>query len=222
MGVTLTGKTIKDTYQGIVKLSDNAPITAGYKTVTDGFGNDTGLLLSNSGVKALKLYSDMTTLEIDADTGFICPTTDWVKTWIKNNSESPVSSIREVQVVVSPTQLKDLVANPKEIVPAAGAGKVIKLIAITGFLNYGTVAFDFVSVLDFQYETSGIVINQGTYADWNQTTDYYFDIDKTASSGGPLSANEGIVLTTATDATVGDGYITIVALYSEQNFNITP
>ena len=139
-----------------------------------------------------------------------------------NDNYKPVSSIREVQVVVSPTQLKDLVANPKEIVPAAGVGKVIKIIAITGFLNYGTVAFDFVSVLNFQYETSGTVINKGTYADWNQTTDYYFDIDKSATSGGPLSANEGVVLTTATDATVGDGFITIVALYSEQNFNITP
>jgi hypothetical protein len=79
MGVTLTGKAIRDTYQGIVKLSDNNPVSTGYKTVTDGFGNDTGLLLSNSGVKALKLYSAMTTSEISADTDVkVVPTREWV------------------------------------------------------------------------------------------------------------------------------------------------
>jgi len=143
------------------------------------------------------------------------------KEWIKSNPLSPVSSIREVQVVVSPTQLKDLVANPKSIIPAAGSLKVIKIISITGYLDYGTVAFDFVSELKFQYETSGIDINIGTYADWNQSTDYFFNINKMASSGGQLSANEGVVLTVATDATVGDGYITIVVLYAEQDFNIS-
>lgn len=129
------------------------------------------------------------------------------------------SRIKEVKVVVTAAQLKDLVANPKVLISAAGANKVIKIISMTGFLDYGTVAFDFVSNLTFQYQTSGIVIYGGAYADWNQATDYYFDIDKSSTSGGPLSVNQGVVLTAATDATTGDGTITIVALYSEQDFS---
>jgi hypothetical protein len=129
------------------------------------------------------------------------------------------SRIKEVKVTVTASQLKDLIANPKSIIPAAGANKVIKIITITGFLDFGTAIFDFVSNLKFQYETSGIVINEGTYADWNAHADLFFDIDKTASSGGELSANEGVVLTVATDATVGDSTVTIVALYSEQDFS---
>tara|TARA_R110002153_G_C13048900_1_gene470739 strand:- start:88 stop:591 length:504 start_codon:yes stop_codon:yes gene_type:complete len=132
------------------------------------------------------------------------------------------SRIKEVQVVVSTAQLKDLLANPKVLIPAAGAGKVIKLISMTGFLNYGTVAFNFTHDLDIKYQTSGIVIYNGQKADWNQANDYYFNIDKAGGGGGQLSANEGVVLTTVADATLGDGFITIVALYSEQDFNITP
>ena len=93
---------------------------------------------------------------------------------------------------------------------------------MTGFLNYGTVAFNFTHDLDIKYQTSGIVIYNGQKADWNQANDYYFNIDKAGGGGGQLSANEGVVLTTVADATLGDGFITIVALYSEQDFNITP
>ena len=132
------------------------------------------------------------------------------------------SRIKEVKVTVTASQLKDLVANPKVLITAAGANKVIKLISMTGYLDYGTVAFNFTADLDIKYETSGIVVYNGAKADWNQTTDYFFNIDKTGGGGGQVSANEGIVLTTSADATTGDGFITIVALYSEQDFNITP
>ena len=142
------------------------------------------------------------------------------KEWIETSVTSPVSSIKEARLLITAAQLKDLVANPKEIIPAPGVNKVVKLIAITGFLNFGTVAFNYSSNLLFEYETSGLLINEGTYTDWNHTSDYYFDIDKTGPSGGELSANEGVVLTTATNASVGDGVITIVALYAEQNFTL--
>jgi len=129
------------------------------------------------------------------------------------------STIKEVKVTITASQLKDLVANPKVLITAAGANKVIKLISITGFLDYGTVAFDFVDVLKIKYETSGIQIYESGYVDWNQTADFFFDIDKSGPSGGEVSENEGIVLTVATDATVGDSTVTIIALYSEQDFS---
>jgi hypothetical protein len=136
-----------------------------------------------------------------------------------DNFSELYSRIKEAKVVVTAAQLKDLVANPKVLIPAAGANKVIKLITMTGFLDYGTVAFNFAHDLNFKYETSGIVVYDGEKADFNQATDYYFEIDKTGASGGPLSVNEGVVLTTLADATTGDGTITIIALYSEQDFS---
>lgn len=67
MGVTLTGKSIKDSYKSMLKLADNNPITSFYKTVTDGYGNDSGLSISSTAIKADKIYSGMTTSEITAD-----------------------------------------------------------------------------------------------------------------------------------------------------------
>ena len=135
--------------------------------------------------------------------------------------EAVVQVIKEATVTITAAELKDLLATPKEIIPAQGANTVVKLLAITGFLDYGTTAFDFTENLEFNYETSGIQIMVGTFADWNGTADQYFDIDKTGPSGGLLSPNEGITLSVpTTDATTGDSDVKIVVLYAVQDFSI--
>jgi hypothetical protein len=45
---TLSGNKIKDTYQSLVKFSDNGNITVGAKQLTDGFGNNSPLYLSTT------------------------------------------------------------------------------------------------------------------------------------------------------------------------------
>mgnify|MGYP003645750141 CR=1 FL=1 len=67
MGITLTSKTIRSTYQGLLKLSDNDSLNTVYKTVTDGFGNDSALRVSSIAVSAVKLYSEMSAADILAD-----------------------------------------------------------------------------------------------------------------------------------------------------------
>lgn len=80
MGVTLTGKAIKNTYEGLLKLTDNEPINASMKKVTDGFGNDTGLALSSTGVLADALYNTQTTAQITADASdAVVPNRAWVQ-----------------------------------------------------------------------------------------------------------------------------------------------
>ena len=49
MGITLTSKSIASTYDGLLKLSDNDPLSGAFKVVTDGFGNESGIQLNNSG-----------------------------------------------------------------------------------------------------------------------------------------------------------------------------
>jgi hypothetical protein len=47
---TLTGQTIAATYDALLKVTDNGPITSSLKLITDGLGNNTALSLSNSEV----------------------------------------------------------------------------------------------------------------------------------------------------------------------------
>lgn len=51
MGTTLTGKLIADTYDALLKVTDNNVITGIKKRMTDGFGNDTPLLMSSTDVQ---------------------------------------------------------------------------------------------------------------------------------------------------------------------------
>lgn len=46
---TLTNTKIKDTYDGLLKLGDNLPLTPSRKAVTDGLGNTSGVSINNSG-----------------------------------------------------------------------------------------------------------------------------------------------------------------------------
>lgn len=51
MGTTLTGKIVADTYDSLLKVTDNNTITGTKKRLTDGFGNDTPLLVSTTDVQ---------------------------------------------------------------------------------------------------------------------------------------------------------------------------
>lgn len=50
MGVTLTNTAIKDTYEGLVKTSDNSAFSSTAKYLSDGLGNDSLLSISTTAV----------------------------------------------------------------------------------------------------------------------------------------------------------------------------
>jgi hypothetical protein len=50
MGTTLTGTTPQDTYDSLIKVTDNGPISGTAKYLSDGLGNDSALALSTSSV----------------------------------------------------------------------------------------------------------------------------------------------------------------------------
>ena len=79
MGVTLTGKVIKNTYEGLLKLSDNTELTSSFKRVTDGFGNDTAMKINNTQASFLNVFSERTVTEITGDaSGNVVATRDYV------------------------------------------------------------------------------------------------------------------------------------------------
>lgn len=48
MGTTLTGLEIKNTYTGLIKTTDNGPLTTSQKIVGDGLGNDSPMRISTT------------------------------------------------------------------------------------------------------------------------------------------------------------------------------
>lgn len=57
---SLTGTKIKDTYDGLLKTSDNGAAGATYKELTDGLGNGLGLFVGTSGGVKFGTASDTT------------------------------------------------------------------------------------------------------------------------------------------------------------------
>tara|TARA_R110000765_G_scaffold166825_2_gene271743 strand:- start:3331 stop:4050 length:720 start_codon:yes stop_codon:yes gene_type:complete len=80
MGVTLTGKAIKDTYEGLLKVANNTGLTTGVSNVTDGFGNSSALFLSPTDVRGRAMYSNQTNLELDSASDDALATKGWVGT----------------------------------------------------------------------------------------------------------------------------------------------
>ena len=63
MGTTLTGTTPQDTYDSLIKVTDNAPLTGSLKRITDGLGNDSALSLSTAAARVTGNLSVKTTTE---------------------------------------------------------------------------------------------------------------------------------------------------------------
>jgi hypothetical protein len=61
MGTTLTGTTPQDTYDSLIKVTDNGPLSGTAKYLSDGLGNDSVLALSTTqvGVGATTLFTKM-------------------------------------------------------------------------------------------------------------------------------------------------------------------
>ena len=73
MGTTLTGTTPQDTYDSLIKVTDNGPISGTLKALSDGLGNDSTLSLSTAAASIAGTLAvtgnatfDATTLFVDA------------------------------------------------------------------------------------------------------------------------------------------------------------
>lgn len=88
MGVTLTGKVIKDTYDGILKFEDNQALSSSLRRITDGLGNDTSMKISSTQCSFLNVFNERSITEITNDSsGNVVTTRDYVNSVnITNNS----------------------------------------------------------------------------------------------------------------------------------------
>jgi len=79
MGTTLTGTTPQDTYDSLIKVTDNGPLSGSLKTLTDGLGNDSALALSTgaasiTGTLAVTAGTNLATASGNVGIGTASPT----------------------------------------------------------------------------------------------------------------------------------------------------
>jgi hypothetical protein len=80
MGTTLTGTTPQDTYDSLIKVTDNGPLTGSLKLLTDGLGNNSALSLSTAaasvtGTLAVTTGTNLATSSGSVGIGLSSPTT---------------------------------------------------------------------------------------------------------------------------------------------------
>jgi hypothetical protein len=72
MGTTLTGTTPQDTYDSLIKVTDNGPLSGTAKYLSDGLGNDSALALSTARV-GVGTATPQGALEVKGDTDYDSP-----------------------------------------------------------------------------------------------------------------------------------------------------
>lgn len=146
MGTTLEGKQINQTYQGLLKTTDNNEVGSSAKEITDGKGNGTGVTLDNSGnlvanatVTANAFVGDASQLtnvpndvtSVNSQTGAVTLTTDEIAegsneyyTDAKVEANSAVAA-NTAKVGITTNQANAIIANTaKNSYPTNDASKL--------------------------------------------------------------------------------------------------
>jgi hypothetical protein len=71
MGTTLTGTTPQDTYDSLIKVTDNGPLSGSLKKLTDGLGNDSALSLSTGAASIAGTLAVTGNATFDTNTLFV-------------------------------------------------------------------------------------------------------------------------------------------------------
>jgi hypothetical protein len=78
MGTTLTGTTPQDTYDSLIKVTDNGPISGTLKALSDGLGNDSTLSLSTAAASIAGTLAVTGNATFDTNTLFVDATNNRV------------------------------------------------------------------------------------------------------------------------------------------------
>ena len=153
-----------------------------------------------------------------------------IKNYIASNTSG---SWLTKEITITAAQLKDLVANPVEVLPTPGQDKSYNIIQMAWYMAYGTTSFDFpTQAPNLTYGDPTIAAQTysiGSSSDLNNTSSYaalnnilYGDTaaDFGPSAPGAIGPNQALSLiagkdgaSTPTDATTGDGNLYLSIAY---------
>lgn len=143
MGITLQGKQINQTYDGLIKTSDNEPLTS-EKQLNDGLGNNIPLYVSQSGIRFTGIvnYSQQTAVGAPwALSSALATLEGEVDTNTSNIStlQSDVTGL-DAEISTNTTNIALNVSSISEL--QSGVGNVIGLEGLTGNLSFSGVNID--------------------------------------------------------------------------------
>lgn len=120
---SLTGQTIASTYDALLKVTDNGPITSSLKLITDGLGNNTSLSLSNAGASITGTLAVSSTLTASNLSG--TNTGDETQATIKSKLGAATTSVDGYLTSTDWTTFNNKVATTRSIsttAPLSGGG----------------------------------------------------------------------------------------------------
>ena len=142
MGTTLTGTTPQDTYDSLIKVTDNGPLSATAKYLSDGLGNDSALALSTTavGIGTSSLFAELQINKASDVTLALSNST--AVTSGNRGSLSFYNSAISTVALIKATAVTDNVGTQLEFYtrPAAGSLAQTMTIASTGNVGIGTSA----------------------------------------------------------------------------------
>jgi hypothetical protein len=127
MGTTLTGTTPQDTYDSLIKVTDNGPLSGSLKKLTDGLGNDSSLSLSTTAASLSGTLAVTGNATFDTNTLFV----DAANNQVGIGTSSPANPLS-----VGVTSVYNLPASTAQI-GTADAGKFQLLLTSTSFNSDG-------------------------------------------------------------------------------------
>ena len=182
MGTTLTGTTPQDTYDSLIKVTDNGPLSGTAKYLSDGLGNDSALALSTGavGIGTTSLFADLQVNKASDVTLALSNST--AVTSGNRGSLSFYNSAVSTVALIKATAVTDNVGTQLEFYtrPAAGSLAQTMTIASTGNVGIGTSSPTFKLSVNGGYiqNTDGtrsvLIGSDGTGALAGTNTNHYF------------------------------------------------
>lgn len=133
------------------------------------------------------------------------------------------ANLRVDRITVTSAELLAINATPKQLVPAPGAGKVIKFVDAVFILNYNSAAYANNGILGV-YETNAAgQVRSSTVllADFLAKTADTIQYVPALSTDHPMTANKPLVLTQATGESItGDSPVDVIIAYSILDTNL--
>tara|TARA_R100001163_G_C5022462_1_gene164906 strand:+ start:181 stop:786 length:606 start_codon:yes stop_codon:yes gene_type:complete len=153
-----------------------------------------------------------------------------IKNYIASNTSG---SWLTKEITITAAQLKDLVANPVEVLPAPGQDKSYNIIQMAWYMAYGTASFDFpteapkltyadasVAAQTYSVGTSSALNNTSSYAALSNIAYGDAATGVSPSAPGDIGPNQALSLiagkdgaSTPTNATTGDGNLYLSIAY---------
>ena len=137
MGTTLTGTTPQDTYDSLIKVTDNGPLSGTAKYLSDGLGNDSALAVSTSGVGigTTSLFADLQVNKA-SDVTLALSNSTAVTSGNRGNLVFYNSAVSTVALIKA-TAVTDNVGTQLEFYTRPAAGSLAQTMTITSTGNVG-------------------------------------------------------------------------------------